>query len=43
MFFQQAELPAVSAEGKVLMKSNCELAMSPNGNGAFFEALNTNV
>ena len=42
VFFQQGELPAVYPDGKIVMKANAEPAMSPNGNGAFFEALNSN-
>jgi len=36
-------LPAVDDKtGKILMKSKHELQLSPNGNGALFEAINTN-
>ena len=34
-------LPAVSDEGKILMKSQSEICMSPNGNGALLGALGT--
>jgi len=44
MFFPQAMLPAIDDKtGKILMKSKCEMQLSPNGNGALFEAINTNV
>lgn len=42
IFFQQAVIPAVNTEGKIIMKSHHELQLSPNGNGGFFEAVNTN-
>ena len=42
VFFEQTELPAVFDDGRIVMKSKHEPAMSPNGNGAFFDALNTN-
>lgn len=42
VFFQQASLPAVDKEGKIIMKSPSEIQMSPNGNGALFEAINSN-
>lgn len=42
VFFQQAELPVLSEEGKILLNSETSLSMSPNGNGAFFEAINSN-
>jgi UDP-N-acetylglucosamine/UDP-N-acetylgalactosamine diphosphorylase len=43
VFFQQSVLPAVDLNGKVIMKSPCEVQLSPNGNGALFEAINTNL
>lgn len=42
VFFSQATLPAVDLEGKIIMKSPYELQLSPNGNGALFESINTN-
>lgn len=42
VFFQQAVLPAVDHDGKIIMKSEAEVALSPNGNGALFEAINSN-
>ena len=42
VFFQQAVIPAVDTAGKIIMKSRQELQLSPNGNGGFFEAVNTN-
>ena len=42
IFFPQGELPAVDEQGKILLKDNADLAMSPNGNGAFFESLYSN-
>ena len=42
VFFQQAVLPAVNLQGKIIMKSPYEMNLSPNGNGALFESINTN-
>jgi len=42
IFFSQAVIPAVDTDGKIIMKSHHELTLSPNGNGGFFEAVNTN-
>ena len=42
IFFQQAVIPAVDTEGKIIMKSRSELQLSPNGNGGFFAAVNSN-
>jgi UDP-N-acetylglucosamine/UDP-N-acetylgalactosamine diphosphorylase len=38
-FFKQGEMPAVDAEGRILMASKGSLAMAPNGNGGCFLAL----
>lgn len=35
-FFIQAMVPAVDYEGRILMKNESELALSPNGNGGWF-------
>jgi len=35
-------LPAISADGKIIMKTPYEMQLSPNGNGAFFDAVNSN-
>jgi len=41
-FFVQGELPAIEpASGRLIMSSPSSLAMSPNGNGGIFEALNS--
>lgn len=42
IFFKQASLPAIDVNGKILMKSKHEVNLAPNGNGALFEAINTN-
>lgn len=42
VFFQQASLPAIDTNGKIVMKSKSEINQAPNGNGALFEAINTN-
>ena len=43
LFFPQATLPAVGDQnGKIIMKSPSEMLLSPNGNGALFESVNTN-
>lgn len=39
MFFKQGELPAVTREGKLILKEKHSLAMSPNGNGGIYPAL----
>lgn len=42
-------LPAISAEGKILMQSSSSMKLSPNGNGGFYdsiikiEAVNTHI
>lgn len=40
-FFMQHELPALSNEGKILLESPSKIALSPNGNGGIFHALET--
>ena len=42
IFFPQTMLPAVDTNGKIMLKSYCELKLAPNGNGAFFEAIRSN-
>ena len=37
--FKQANMPAVSRDGKILMHSKSELALSPNGHGGSIKAL----
>ena len=39
IFFKQSMLPAVSLEGKILMKSRGEICLAPNGNGALLNAV----
>lgn len=38
-FFIQEMVPTVNFEGRVLMASNTELAMAPNGNGGWFSSM----
>lgn len=38
-FFQQRELPALSNDGRILLDSPYKIALSPNGNGGIFDAL----
>ena len=38
-FFIQDMVPTVDFEGRVLMASNTELAMAPNGNGGWFSSM----
>ncbi|MCF2640960.1 MAG: UDPGP type 1 family protein [Lachnospiraceae bacterium] len=38
-FFIQEMVPTVDFEGRVLMASNTELAMAPNGNGGWFSSM----
>jgi len=42
VFFQQAMLPLISKEGKILMESPSKMMLGPNGNGALFDAVNRN-
>jgi len=38
-FFEQAMIPCVSPEGKIIMETPCKVARSPNGNGGIYSAL----
>lgn len=40
-FFKQEMVPTVDYEGRVLMASEAELAMAPNGNGGWFSSMVT--
>ena len=42
IFFKQSSLPAIDTDGKIVMKSKHETNQAPNGNGALFEAINSN-
>ena len=42
MFFSQAALPAMDKDGKIIMKQAHEVQLAPNGNGAIFDAINSN-
>ena len=42
MFFQQASLPLIDQEGKILIKSQSGIQLGPNGNGALFDSINNN-
>lgn len=42
-FFNQDLFPCISLDGKILMKSKSEIAVSPNGNGGLWSALNNGV
>jgi UDP-N-acetylglucosamine/UDP-N-acetylgalactosamine diphosphorylase len=39
LFFQQAELPLVDADGKILLADKGRVSLGPNGNGGCFPAL----
>jgi len=39
VFFPQAMLPAVDANGKILMSSESTIKLAPNGNGALFDSI----
>lgn len=41
-FFEQAVVPAVDENGKILMEEAGKMVVSPNGNGALFEAIRNN-
>ena len=41
-FFEQAVVPAVDENGKILMEEAGKMVVAPNGNGALFEAIRTN-
>ena len=41
-FFEQGRYPAMLEDGKIAMKSNKEIQLSPNGNGGIYEAVARN-
>lgn len=38
-FFIQEMVPAVDYEGRILMQNDCELVLSPNGNGGWYSSM----
>ena len=38
-FFIQEMVPAVDYEGRILMQNECELVLSPNGNGGWYSSM----
>lgn len=38
-FFIQEMVPALDYEGRILLKNECELVLSPNGNGGWFSSM----
>lgn len=38
-FFIQEMVPALDYDGRILLKSDCELVLSPNGNGGWFSSM----
>lgn len=38
-FFQQSDMPCLTADGKLMLESRSALAMAPSGNGAVYAAL----
>ena len=43
IFFEQAVIPAVDEQGKILMESPGKMVLTPNGNGALFDAVSKNA
>lgn len=39
IFFEQAVLPAVDENGKILIEAPNKIVLSPNGNGALFDSV----
>ena len=39
IFFKQEQMPSIDKEGKILLKSKCELSLNPNGHGGCISAL----
>ena len=39
IFFKQRMIPAVDAQGKILMRKLDQIALAPNGNGALLDAI----
>eukprot|EP00929_Paragymnodinium_shiwhaense_P009140 TRINITY_DN113195_c0_g1_i1.p1 TRINITY_DN113195_c0_g1~~TRINITY_DN113195_c0_g1_i1.p1 ORF type:complete len:479 (-),score=148.80 TRINITY_DN113195_c0_g1_i1:42-1478(-) len=39
LFFQQAMMPCLTEEGKMMMETPCKVATSPNGNAGIYDAL----
>lgn len=39
IFFEQAMIPAIDSEGKIILEDKHLVSMSPNGNGALFDAI----
>lgn len=42
IFFKQGCLPTLNFEGKLMFETKTQLSLGPNGNGALFEALQSN-
>tara|TARA_B110000285_G_C15064094_1_gene584085 strand:+ start:601 stop:870 length:270 start_codon:yes stop_codon:yes gene_type:complete len=42
VFFSQSSLPAVDPDGKIIMRTQSEIQLAPNGNGALFDSIKNN-
>lgn len=40
-FFMQDDMPALDNKGKIMLKEEFDIHMSPSGNGGFYDAFET--
>ena len=43
VFFDQQVLPIINFDGKIIMDEPNKIVLAPNGNGAIFDAINSNI